>query len=56
MTPSSSDLVLQVRTQAALAAMQAYFTATAQSRPYRERQQLAREWLAAVRRLRVTTQ
>ncbi len=40
------------QTQAALKAMHAYFSATAQSRPHRERQQLAHEWLESVRRLR----
>ncbi|MBS1222286.1 MAG: hypothetical protein H6R24_366 [Proteobacteria bacterium] len=50
------DSVPQPQTQAALDAMHAYFTATAQARPQRERQRLALEWLAAVRRLRVTTQ
>ncbi len=43
-------------TQAALEAMRAYFTATAQARSWRERQRLAHEWLAAVRRLRTTAQ
>lgn len=44
----------QAQTQAAIEAMQAYFAATAQARPRRERQELARQWLAAVRRLRMT--
>lgn len=46
----------QAQTQAALKAMRAYFTATAQARPRKERQQLAHEWLAAVRRLRTSAQ
>lgn len=48
--PTSS----QEQTQAALEAMAAYFKATDQQRPRQERQHLAREWLAAVRRLRTT--
>ncbi len=46
----------QEQTQAALKAMRAYFAATAQARPRKERQQLAHEWLAAVRRLRTNAQ
>jgi len=42
----------QEQTRAAIKAMSAYFIATDQARPRQERQQLAREWLAAVRRLR----
>ena len=53
---SSRDIAPQARTQAALDAMRAYFVATAQARPRRERQRLAYEWLVAVRQLRVTTQ
>lgn len=56
MIQSSRDIVPQPQTQAALDAMHAYFAATAQARPRRERQRLEREWLEAVRRLRVTTQ
>ncbi len=56
MIQPSHDIVPQPRTQAALNAMHAYFAATAQARPRRERQRLAWEWLAAVRRLRATTQ
>lgn len=44
----------QEQTRAALEAMAAYFKATDQQWPRRERQRLAREWLAAVRRLRTT--
>ncbi len=55
MMQTSRDIAPQAQTQAALDAMRAYFTATAQARPRQERQQLAHEWLAAVRRLRVTT-
>lgn len=44
----------QEQTQVALKAMYAYFAATAQARPRKERQQLAQEWLTAVRRLRTT--
>lgn len=50
-TPATAS---QEQTQAALKAMRAYFTATAQARSWKERQRLAREWLAAVRRLRTT--
>ncbi len=46
----------QAQTRAALEAMRAYFIATAQAWPRQERQRLAREWLAAVRRLRTTLQ
>ncbi len=53
-SPASTDS--QAQTRAALEAMRAYFTATDQARPRQERQRLAREWLAAVRRLRTTTQ
>lgn len=56
MIQSPRDIAPQARTQAALDAMHAYFAATAQARPRQERQRLAYEWLAAVRRLRVTTQ
>ena len=56
MIQTSRDIAPQPRTQAALDAMHAYFTATAQARPRRERQRLEREWLAAVRRLRSTPQ
>ena len=42
----------QEQTRAALKAMSAYFIATDQARPRQERQRLALEWLAAVRRLR----
>ena len=42
----------QEQTQAAITAMHAYFDATARARPRRERQYLAHEWLAAIRRLR----
>jgi len=56
MIQSSRDIAPQPQTQAALDAMHAYFAATAQARPRRERQRLEQEWLAAVRRLRVTTQ
>mgnify|MGYP003598283612 CR=1 FL=1 len=54
MIQTSRDIVPQEQTRAALEAMRAYFTATAQSRPRQERQRLAHEWLAAVRRLRAT--
>ncbi|MFZ1641160.1 MAG: hypothetical protein WAV07_06910 [Candidatus Contendobacter sp.] len=56
MIQPSSDIAPQAQTQAALDAMYAYFTATAKARPRLERQRLAHEWLAAVRRLRVTIQ
>ncbi|HOB63005.1 MAG TPA: hypothetical protein PKI41_12935 [Candidatus Competibacteraceae bacterium] len=52
---SPASVAAQEKTQAALEAMRAYFAATARSRPQRERQQLAYEWLAAIRRLRTTT-
>ncbi|MDG4583438.1 MAG: hypothetical protein P9E67_05035 [Candidatus Competibacter sp.] len=42
----------QEQTRAAIAAMHAYFDATARARPRRERQYLAHEWLVAIRRLR----
>lgn len=42
----------QEQTRAALEAMRAYFMATDQARPRQERQRLAYEWLAAIRRLR----
>jgi hypothetical protein len=42
----------QQQTRAALEAMRAYFIASAQARPRRERQRLAQEWLLAVRQLR----
>ena len=42
----------QQHTRAALEAMRAYFAASAQARPRRERQRLAQEWLLAVRQLR----
>ena len=42
----------QEKTRVALEAMNAYFIATDQARPRQERQRLAREWLAAIRRLR----
>lgn len=45
--------VSQEQTRVALEAMRAYFIATDQARPRRERQRLAREWLAAIRRLRI---
>lgn len=56
MIQTSRDSAPQPQTQAALDAMNAYFAATAQARPRRERQRLEREWLAAVRRLRITPQ
>jgi hypothetical protein len=56
MTQLSREIAPQAQTQAALDAMHAYFTATAQARPRQERQRLAREWLAAVRRMRATPQ
>ena len=51
-TQNSPDIAPQEQTRAALSAMQAYFAATAQARPLKERQRLANEWLAAVRQLR----
>jgi hypothetical protein len=51
-TPSATGA--QEQTRAALEAMRAYFIATDQARPRQERQRLASEWLAAVRRLRTT--
>lgn len=50
------DCAPHAQTQAALDAMRAYFTATAQAQPRRERERLEREWLAAVRRLRIAIQ
>lgn len=46
----------QEQTRVALEAMRAYFIATDQAQPRQERQRLAHEWLAAIRRLRTTTQ
>jgi hypothetical protein len=48
----------QQQTRVALEAMRAYFAASAQAQPRRERQRLAHEWLTAVRQLRTqsTTQ
>ncbi len=48
----------QQQTRAALEAMRAYFAASAQAQPRRERQRLAHEWLMAVRQMRIqsTTQ
>jgi hypothetical protein len=54
MIQTSQDIAPQEQTRVTLEAMRAYFTATAQSRPRQERQRLAHEWLAAVRRLRAT--
>jgi hypothetical protein len=51
-TPSATGA--QEQTRAALEAMRAYFIATDQARPRQERQRLASEWLAAIRRLRTT--
>jgi hypothetical protein len=45
----------QQQTRVALEAMRAYFVATAQARPRKERQQLANEWLNAVRQMRVNS-
>ena len=42
----------QQQTRVALEAMRAYFVATAQARPHKERQRLANEWLNAVRQMR----
>lgn len=56
MMRQSPGFIPQEQTQAALKAMRAYFAATAQARPRKERQQLAHEWLSAVRRLRTNTQ
>ncbi len=49
-----SAIASQEQTRAAITAMHAYFDATARARPRRERQHLAHEWLAAIRRLRTT--
>ncbi|MFZ1325438.1 MAG: hypothetical protein WAT67_05335 [Candidatus Contendobacter sp.] len=53
MLHTSRDSALKTQTQVTLEAMRAYFKATAQARPCQERQELARQWLAAVRRLRM---
>ncbi|HAS52578.1 MAG TPA: hypothetical protein DCS21_12895 [Gammaproteobacteria bacterium] len=42
--------------QASIQALRAYLAASAEERPYRERQQLARVWLAAARRLYADSQ
>lgn len=52
MIQHSPAIAPQEQTQAAIAAMRAYFDATARARPRRERQDLAHEWLVAIRRLR----
>jgi len=52
MTQNPSKNGPQEKTRVALEAMHAYFMATDQARPRQERQRLAREWLAAIRRLR----
>ena len=54
--PSPNTAASQQQTRAAIEAMRAYFIATSQARPRQERQRLAHEWLAAVRRLRSTAQ
>ena len=54
--PPPNIAASQQQTQAAIEAMRAYFIATSQARPRQERQRLAHEWLAAVRRLRSTAQ
>lgn len=48
----------QQQTRAAIEAMRAYFAASAQAQPHRERQRLAHEWLTAVHQMRIqsTTQ
>lgn len=51
----SPDTGSQEQTRAAIEAMRAYFIATDQARPRQERQRLAHEWLAAIRRLRTTS-
>lgn len=50
--PNPATIAAQQQTRAALKAMRAYFAASAQAQPHRERQRLADEWLTAVRRLR----
>ncbi|HRF43452.1 MAG TPA: hypothetical protein PLD30_04305 [Candidatus Competibacteraceae bacterium] len=45
----------QQETQTALKAMHAYFAATAQAQPRKERERLAREWLNAVHRMRFSS-
>lgn len=45
----------QQETQAALEAMHAYFAATAQAQPRKERERLAREWLHAIHQMRVSS-
>lgn len=52
MNPSSPVIVPQEKTRVAIQAMMAYFNATDQARPRQERQRLAGEWLAAIRRMR----
>jgi hypothetical protein len=42
----------QQQTRVALEAMRAYFAASAQAQPRRERQRLAHEWLTAIRQMR----
>ncbi|HRF44300.1 MAG TPA: hypothetical protein PLD30_08670 [Candidatus Competibacteraceae bacterium] len=45
----------QQQTQAAIEAMRAYFAATSQARPHKERQRLANEWLNAIRQMRTSS-
>lgn len=50
--PNHATSTAQQHTRAALEAMRAYFTASAQAHPRRERQRLEQEWLRTVRELR----
>jgi len=53
--PNPATIVPQQQTRVAIQAMRAYFVATAQARPRKERQRLANEWLTAVRQLRTSS-
>ena len=50
-----NPVTTQQETQTALDAMHAYFVATAQAQPRKERERLAREWLKAVHRMRFSS-
>ncbi|PWV64893.1 hypothetical protein [Plasticicumulans acidivorans] len=53
--PAPNDAALSARTRAAIEAMQAYFEARSRQAPRAECKQLERNWLSAVRRMRMGT-
>jgi hypothetical protein len=55
MTHSNPATRTQQQTRVAIEAMRAYFIATNQSLPRKERQRLANEWLNAVRQMRANS-